>query len=571
MPENKFFHWLKKLQFLFWIALITLVAFELRITGVESSPPSPYWEEVALGYDAYSILKTGKDHHGNPWPLVAFPSFGDYKPSLYFYAVVPSIHFFGLNTFAVRLPAVLASSLTVGLTSWLAWRWTRSRAIAGWTGILLAIQPWSWVIGRAGFETNLAVCLIVLALVCFEVSQRARPWLQALGFASGAIMLALSAYAYHAGRVWGPAVGFLIFATFTSWKSLPKNPRAWLLAQAKTWGLAAIVAAVLLFPILRELGSPTVQQRVNQTSIFSNSLPLEESLATKTAVGNVWWSRVVFHRWWGRFFDMSGSYWSHFSPSFLFGEGEINPRHTSQFFGMLAPWEIVTVLAGVLAILTAWKGSTRSKRILLGLILLSPAAAMFTLTTPHALRALLLSPWLAIVSAIGLVWGVSLLQQWIQTLIPRLSVVWLARGLWLLVAGGVLISTTIFWLYLRFLYPVHAEEEWQYGYQEVIASLRQNQKAGERLYMSPNFGRPAMYVFFFEQIDPARVQAASPTAAKAQLELLEFEEWTFDEGSNDRRGLHAIPGYRPFPDSLTLLDTISGPSGEVYWNVGRRE
>src|SRR5215207_2988516 len=98
--------------FNFSIIAILLVAFFLRLYQVTQL--SPYWEEVALGYDAYSILKTGKDHHGNSWPLVAFESFGDWKPSLYFYAIVPFIQLFGLNTFSVRLPSILSGVAIVG-------------------------------------------------------------------------------------------------------------------------------------------------------------------------------------------------------------------------------------------------------------------------------------------------------------------------------------------------------------------------------------------------------------------------------------------------------------------------
>ena len=90
------------------IAVLILAAV-LRFYHLDSNPPSPYWEEAALGYDAYSILKTGKDFHGHSWPLIAFESFGDYKPSLYFYATVPSVAIFGLNTFAVRFPSAFFS------------------------------------------------------------------------------------------------------------------------------------------------------------------------------------------------------------------------------------------------------------------------------------------------------------------------------------------------------------------------------------------------------------------------------------------------------------------------------
>src|SRR3989344_5582438 len=96
----------------FGLVLIIGLAAVLRLVGLGSNPPSLYWEEAALGYDAYSLWRTGKDYHGNSFPLVAFPSFGDYKPSLYFYVAAPFVGTLGLSEMAVRLPSALAGLLS---------------------------------------------------------------------------------------------------------------------------------------------------------------------------------------------------------------------------------------------------------------------------------------------------------------------------------------------------------------------------------------------------------------------------------------------------------------------------
>ena len=100
-----------KLIKLFLFLLFALLIF-LRFYKLDSLI-SPYWEEVAIGYDAYSVAKTSKDHHGNFLPIVAFESFGDFKPGLYFYLVVPIIKLISLNVLAVRLPAAIAGLLII--------------------------------------------------------------------------------------------------------------------------------------------------------------------------------------------------------------------------------------------------------------------------------------------------------------------------------------------------------------------------------------------------------------------------------------------------------------------------
>ena len=97
------------------LILIIFVAFFLRFWHLGSNPPSLYVDEVSLGYNAYSILKTAHDEYGNFMPLV-FRSLNTYNPAFSVYTLVPSIAVFGLSEFGVRLPSALAGTLTVLLT-----------------------------------------------------------------------------------------------------------------------------------------------------------------------------------------------------------------------------------------------------------------------------------------------------------------------------------------------------------------------------------------------------------------------------------------------------------------------
>src|SRR3989304_9431060 len=107
---------MKTSNFKFGILLtIIFLAAILRFYKLGTNPPGLYWDEAVLGYDAYSILNTGKDHHGETLPLFS-ESFGDWKLPGYHYLLVPSIAIFGLNEFAVRFPSALLGTLTVLLT-----------------------------------------------------------------------------------------------------------------------------------------------------------------------------------------------------------------------------------------------------------------------------------------------------------------------------------------------------------------------------------------------------------------------------------------------------------------------
>src|SRR3989344_8654111 len=99
---------------LIWTILFLIVVLSsvLRLWQLGNVPPSPDWDEVALGYSSYSIIHTGKDEFGKFLPVV-LRSFDDYKPALYAYLTIPSILIFGLSVFAVRLPSAFFGIISV--------------------------------------------------------------------------------------------------------------------------------------------------------------------------------------------------------------------------------------------------------------------------------------------------------------------------------------------------------------------------------------------------------------------------------------------------------------------------
>src|SRR3989344_3754474 len=103
---------MKKLITSYWllIAVLVLAAF-LRFWRLGSFPALNA-DEAALGYNAYSLIQTGKDEHGNPWPI-HFQSFNDYKPGLYVYLSIPFVKLLGLNIISVRLTGIIVSIFSI--------------------------------------------------------------------------------------------------------------------------------------------------------------------------------------------------------------------------------------------------------------------------------------------------------------------------------------------------------------------------------------------------------------------------------------------------------------------------
>src|SRR3989304_30788 len=99
-------------KYLILLSIIFTGALFLRVVGLSSYPAGFTQDEAGLGYDAYSLLLTGKDQWGVSWPLI-LRSFGDFKMPLYSYLAIPSVYLFELNEFSVRFPNAILGSFAV--------------------------------------------------------------------------------------------------------------------------------------------------------------------------------------------------------------------------------------------------------------------------------------------------------------------------------------------------------------------------------------------------------------------------------------------------------------------------
>src|SRR4030043_2293181 len=214
---------MKKLKW-FLLGIIIILAFLLRIYKVTQIPPSLNWDEVSIGYNAYSILKTGRDEWGKFLPL-HFKSYGEYKLPAQIYASIPAIAIFGLNDFGVRITPVIYGTLTVMFLYFLAKKLFKNRWIGLLSAFFLAISPWHIQLTRASFESSFSVFWVTLGA-----------WLFVKGFTDKKYWLAstipfiISIYTYNAARVFTPLFLLALFIIYR--KDVLKNTRIFILSLA---------------------------------------------------------------------------------------------------------------------------------------------------------------------------------------------------------------------------------------------------------------------------------------------------------------------------------------------------
>lgn len=179
------------------IFIILFFAFFLRGYKIETLP-SLNPDEAALGYNAYSLLQTGKDEHGISWPL-HFKSFGDFKPGGYIYLDLPFVKILGLTPLAVRLPNLILSVLSIYIIYRLILLTTNNISLSLLSALVLALNPWHIHFSRGAWESSTSLFFIILGVYWLYLYLLKQKDIYLFLFI---IPLSLSFYIYHYALSW---------------------------------------------------------------------------------------------------------------------------------------------------------------------------------------------------------------------------------------------------------------------------------------------------------------------------------------------------------------------------------
>ena len=486
------------------IALICIIALAiiLRFWQLGNIPVSPDWDEAALGYNAYSILKTGKDEYGTFLPRT-LRSFDDYKPPLYVYLAVPSVAAFGLSTWSVRLPSAVMGVLAVLGTFYLVEELYRKRKthLSLLSSLLLAISPWHLQFSRIAFEANSGVTLNIWGLVAFFRGLTSVPWMIVSAFLFG-----LSLYAYHSERVFVP---LLLLIVATLW-------RKELFPDRKKIIIGIIVGLITIAPLVPVILDKTSVTRLKGTSSLSDQTgllmrsvaKLEDDRTAGNKLGMIFDNRrLVYAK------TLIDGYISHFSLRWLFLVGD-NDRHHAPDNGLMYLWELPFLLWGIFLV---WKGGGNIAVLFLGWLLIAPIAASPTNETPHAIRTLVLLPALQILTAMGVVEAFTRLKGYITGSSTYRK--FIAFGV-VSILSVVIVSTIVFYFHM---YYAHLNREyakyWQYGYEKAVQYAEGHKQKYRKIVVSTSLEQPHMFFLFYTKYDPGKYLADGGTSSGGFAEV----------------------------------------------------
>lgn len=465
-----------KIETAILIAILCLTSI-MRLYKIDKIPPSLSWDEAAIGYNAYSILQTGKDEYGVDFPLL-FKSFDDYKLPGYFYLTALSERVFGLNEFSVRLPSVILGIMAVLGMFFLTKELLNSGKLALIAAFLLSVSPWHLQFSRGAFEANGALTFLIWGTL---LTIKGMNKTKLLYFAIP--ILFASMYFYYASR-------FIAVALLLTILWVYKDKLSTIKKEILT---SIFLSLIIISPLIPQFFSKEGFQRLRQVSIFNaESVTSDFSVALAqhkdSPIANLVYNRRFAYAW-----AFVGNYLKHFSIDTLFANGDRNPRHAVRGMGLFYLWELPLLLAGLYVLV---KMTDKKKWIFLSWFLLGPVPASLSVDSPHALRNLSTLPAFLLIETIGFSFILIKIKEKLSSTVLKSMILILIITM---VAQNIL---TYFYLYYDFT-PRRTNLSWGDGNKQMVKKLIEVQSNYDKIFITGHYWKPYIYVLFYSQYNPA--------------------------------------------------------------------
>jgi 4-amino-4-deoxy-L-arabinose transferase-like glycosyltransferase len=500
-------------QLLFLGVIILAVLLRFMLPGV--SPTGLYTDEAAYGYNAYSILHTGKDEFGMQFPF-AFKSFGDYKTPLFIYFTIPFVWLGGLNEISIRYASATASLLLVIVIYFLSYELFHKRRIALLSAWSAAVLPFALQFGRMAHENNLSTLLISSGALCFIKAGRKKYLLPVSFFCFG-----LSLYAYHDARAFIPFFFLILGILYYRYIHI----------GGKYLVLSVLVFILTLLPLLSLLHTPEAWTRPKYTSLLADKGIIAETeqarredQLSQSSIGRMYHNKLTEYS-----LKLIQNYFSHFSPDFLFFTGDQVKTQHVQDNGLIYVTLIPFILAGFIWTI---RQRTTESYLLVAWLAIAPIPSTLTKLAPSAGRLFTIVPAFSILIGVGLMY----LYMYIKG--KRYTIV----GVFFLL----FIVHISFYLHSYYVNtPFRYAKDWYYGQREMMEIVKERQDNYKTIWFSKQASR-YIFALVYLQYPPEKYQP--------QADLSGLDEFGFGWISKfDKYIFSDLPiNPRDYPDTLYI-------------------
>jgi len=524
--------------------LIIFTAFVLRVWKINDFPAGLNADEAAIGYNAYSLIQTGKDEFGHPWPI-NFQSFNDFKPGLYFYLVLPFVKIFGLNELAVRLPSVLLGTLTVVILYFLVYELFNSKPLALSSSLLLAISPWHLHFSRGGWESNAAVFFIVLGVYLFYLGLQKPKY-----FVLCALSFILSMYTYHSARVITPLL--LVGLAFFYRKDI---------FSKENWKLLVITflfAGIVLVPLIKTFIRGAGTSRFSGVGIFADQGPFwrVNELRGQHKNPNSLIPKILHNQYFEYGVQFADNYLRHFNGDFLFIVGDEIQRNRVPEMGQLYLVEFPFLVLGFYFF---FRKRPKNCEFVFWWLAVAPIASALTFQSPHAIRALNMVVPLVIITGYGIVQ----------------SYFWLKEKSKLYFVFCILYFVFYVWNFGYYLhqyyvhYPKIYPSAWEYGFKDLTGYLKEKQDNFDKIYVTNKYDQPYILLAFYLKYPPADFQKEAKLTERDIFGFSTIDHFgryyfgPIDQNKSKEPNSLIIGTPEEIPDSATIVKRIYFRDGKT--------
>ncbi len=472
---------LSKKSILFLVLIVFLAGY-LRLFRIDTIPPALYTDEAGQGYNAYSIMLSGRDEHGSILP-VSLRSFGDWKPPLPSYLIIPFMYLFGRSELSVRLPSVLlgiGSVIVLFALVRIFFEEEQFRTKAGLLSALyLAVSPWHILQSRSAMLVVVSLFFLILGIFLFLKSLKNRKPL-----ILSATFFVLSVYSYYGMRMITPL--FVLFLLVRYRKELS--------ALIKELVISAMLGFVLLLPLFAGfIRQPDVVfGRARTVSVFYDrgvklrqwELITQDDTGTSTIISRFFHNNIYMYSR-----SIAQRLLSHLDIKYLFMTGDLSQPFQIPNMGLLNFADLALLPLGFIFL---FRKNCKSRWFLVFWIFVSILPAAFTFVTPSSNRTFNAVAVYAILAGLGSLYILQRTRFKLPTaLILSMCLIW---------------SFNYFSRQYFLLLPQDHADYWNYGWKQVVEYVRGQQNKFDNIIVSDKFGMPYIYFLFYGKYPPDEFQ-----------------------------------------------------------------
>jgi len=513
------------------LSIIILLSLFFSIYKFNQVPPCLNADEVAFGYNSYSLLKTGRDEYGKFLPL-RLESFEDYKLPLYTYLTVPIMAIFGYNDATTRALNIIVMVMYIPLVYLLTKEWWNDERIALLASFLTSVTPGFYILTRHAHEGPLTPLFILFTLL-FTAKFFESYSVKYFVFAEVSILLAT--FSYHYGRLF---LLFILAYQVVLFIQKRTNFQKKITSTKKLIGIAIFII-VLILPFATDAFYSL--NRVQNLLFFKDQgfqLRLDEYLIESS-------NRIIHNKLTQSIVTVANNYFAQISPEFFIINGDKNWR-----FGMtaLGPLNPIVYLFFFIGLYYLFKNKEKYRFLLLFLFAISPVSNALTWQGPSLIRTYFILFPMIFASSYGLIHMALDIKKNNKN---KLILI----GVYALIIVTSLFFFVFSWDLYFFHYPKRATtvRAWQCGYKELVEYVKKNYDNYDNFYITDQQGQPYIFFLHYLKYDPKKYQMQAKISAPDGYgfgQVANFDKFHFEFSPNKLKSRTVIIGY---PDEFNNL------------------